>query len=124
MKNLEDYYLKHPEPIQGCLLALKHIIMGIDKEITHTRIFQIPFFLYKNWRFAFLYVHNKKIMFSTVIDHRLQPQAKGNRRKDSMSNTLLLDPKEDLPIDAISESLKEHIKFYNNIKDEAAKLSI
>jgi hypothetical protein len=33
-QELENYYLKHPEPIQGCLLALKSIIMNFNSEIT------------------------------------------------------------------------------------------
>jgi len=32
-RELENYYLKQPEPIRGCLLALKSIILSIDKEI-------------------------------------------------------------------------------------------
>jgi len=37
-RELENYYLKQPEPIQGCLLALKSIILPVDKRITHRLI--------------------------------------------------------------------------------------
>lgn len=115
MTNLEDYYLKRSEPIQGCLFALKHIIMGVNKEIIHTRIFQIPFFVYKNWRLAFLQVYGKKILFSIVVDHRLYSEQKGYRRRDGMGTTLLLDPNKDIPIEIILQSIHEQIELYDNI---------
>ncbi|MDD2305098.1 MAG: hypothetical protein PHP53_10425 [Prolixibacteraceae bacterium] len=51
---LEDYYLRHPEPFQGCLLAMKHLILNLDNRITHERKYQIPFFVLrgKSWHFC------------------------------------------------------------------------
>lgn len=44
---LESYYLSQPEPIQGCLLALRRIILNADNQITETRKYQVPFYYYK-----------------------------------------------------------------------------
>lgn len=115
MTKLEEYYSKQPEPVQGSLLALKHIIMSVDKEITHMRIFQISFFLYKDWRLAFLQVYGKKIMFSIVNDRCLQPATKGHKRRDGMGATFMLDSNKDLPIDDILRSLREQIVCYDKV---------
>ena len=56
---LEDYYLKFSEHYQGCLLALKLIILSVDENITHERKFQIPNFSYKGKHLAFLWMNLK-----------------------------------------------------------------
>lgn len=93
--------------------------MSVDKEVTHTRIFQIPFFLYKGWRLAFLQVYGKKIMFSIVIDRCLQPAVKGIKRRDGMGTTFMLDSSKDLPIDDILHSLRKQIACYAEVGAKA-----
>ncbi len=43
--DLENYYLKQKEPFQSCLLALRDIILDVNKDIVAMRKYQIPFFL-------------------------------------------------------------------------------
>jgi len=50
---LEEYYLRHPEPFQGCLLALKQLILNLDERITHERKYQIPFFCFRGEKTGF-----------------------------------------------------------------------
>jgi len=109
---LENYYLKQPEPIQGCLLALKSIILGVNGHITHERKYQIPFFYYKGKKLCFLWVTRKKLLIGFVEDRTLQELVPGIRRKDRME-TMQLDPDADIPIDIILENLDRLIRLYD-----------
>ena len=44
MNELDNFYLQQDEPIRGCLLALREIILSQDKELVNTRKYGMPFF--------------------------------------------------------------------------------
>lgn len=111
---LDNYYLKHPEPIQGCLLALKSIILGVNKEISHERIYQIPFFCYKGKKLCFLWVNRKKLLLGFVEDKSLFPKIPGVRSKDQFS-TMIIDPNADLPLEIILKNLQDGIAKYERL---------
>ena len=52
MKELDNFYLQQEEPIKGCLLALRQIILSQDKEVTNTWKYGMPFFATKEKCFA------------------------------------------------------------------------
>lgn len=66
----EYYYEKQETATRECLLALKAIILSVDKNIVHTRKYQIPFFCYKEFNLGFLWVHRKKIIVGFVQDKK------------------------------------------------------
>jgi len=109
---LDNYYLNHSEPIQGCLLALKHIILNTDSHISETRKYQVPFFYYKSKKLCFLWVNRKKLLLGFVTDKTIYPVVDGLRRKDGME-MVQIDPNKDLPIDMISEKLHQLINIYD-----------
>ena len=108
----ENYYLKHPEPYQGCLLALKQIILKVDERIMHTRKYQIPFFTYKGKSLAFLWLNRKKVILGFVTDKSVLPPAPGIRPKDQYE-TMQINPNEDIPKELIVAKLQELILRYN-----------
>ena len=113
-RELENYYLKQPEPIQGCLLALKSIILSVDKEISHRRAYQIPFFYYKEKKLTFLWVHRKRLLFGLVTDKSLVEPLEGTRRKNKYE-TMEIDPNQDIPVKDIVEMLLRQMKLYNDM---------
>ena len=110
-KELENYYLKQPEPIQGCLLALKSIILSVNKDISHRRAYQIPFFYYKEKKLAFLWVNRKRLLFGIVTDKSMLVFPEGVRRKDNYE-TIIIDPNEDIPLEEIVSLIQRQIKLY------------
>jgi len=111
-RELENYYLKQPEPIQGCLLALKSIILSVDKEISHRRAYQIPVFFYKEKKLAFLWVHRKRLLFGIITDKSLMAPPEGARRKNTYE-TMEIDPNQDIPAEDIVEMLLRQMKLYD-----------
>lgn len=109
---LTHYYLKQPEPIRGCLLALRDLILSVDPNINKQRKFQIPFFYYKDKKLAFLWVTKKKIMLGFVEDKTIYPKKEGIKLKDNME-TMYIDPNADIPHTFILKNLKKLIRFYD-----------
>ena len=113
-QQLNHYYLKQPEPIQGCLLALKDIILGLDKSITHQRRFQIPFFYYNDKKLSYLWVTKKKIQIGFIEDKSIHPKKEGLRLKDKYQS-IIIDPHADIPIELIIQELNKKIALYRNL---------
>lgn len=109
---LENYYLSHPEPIQGCLLALRRIILNADNQITETRKYQVPFYYYKGKKLTFLWVNRKKLLLGFITDKTIYPVVAGSRRKDEME-MIQIDPNKDLPVEMILEHLHRLMKLYD-----------
>jgi hypothetical protein len=108
---LEEYYLRHPEPFQGCLLALKHIILNLDNRITHERKYQIPFFCFEGKKLAFLWMNRKKLILGFVTDKSIIPPIVGIKHKDRFE-MIQMDPNVDLPMEMIVAKLREQIRMY------------
>ena len=111
-RELDNYYLKQPEPIRSCLLALKTIVLKTSPEITHDRKFQIPFFMYKGKKLAFLWVNKKRLLMGFVKDSSILPIPETGRRKNEFE-TMTIDPEKDIPIRLITALLRRYMKLYD-----------
>ncbi len=111
---LDHYYLKQPEPIQGCLLALKDIILRLDENITHQRKFQIPFFYYKDKKLAYLWLNKKKLQIGFIEDKSIYPKKDGIKLKDKYES-IIIDPNADIPIELITKELKKRMALYREL---------
>lgn len=115
IKQLDNFYLSLEEPIQGCLLALRTIILKQDENISETLKWGIPCFCYKNRMFCFLsYEPKTQEPYLLVVEgFRLQHPlliAAGRKRMKHIS----FDPEEDLPIESILEILNAALELYRN----------
>lgn len=105
---LENYYASKPEPYQGCLLALRQIVLGMNAEIVHERKFQIPFFTYKGKKLGYLWLNKKKLMLGFCIDKSLLHFEEDVRPKDKYES-FQIDPEEDIPIEFIQKKLAVYL---------------
>lgn len=110
IKTLEGYYLSKPEPYQGCLLALRDIVLSAHADIIHERKFQIPFFTYKGKKLAYLWLDKKKVKMGFCLDKSLQPVIEGINPKDKYES-MIIDPDADIPIDIILQKLDHYLKL-------------
>jgi hypothetical protein len=122
---LEEYYFRHPEPFQGCLLALKQIILNLDERITHERKYQIPFFCFRGKKLAFLWMNRKKLMLGFVTDKRVYFPMEGMKQKDRLE-MVQIDPNADLPVEMIAAKLKGQIRMYETAQQylNIAKINV
>jgi hypothetical protein len=108
---LENYYMKHPEPFSGCLLALKQMIMSISDQVTHERKYQVPFFYYKGKKLGFLWMNKKKLILGFVTDKSILSPVEGIKLKDHLE-LIEIDPNADLPKEMIVAKLMGLIGRY------------
>lgn len=106
---LEHYYEKQEPEIRECLLALKSIVLSIDKDIIYKRKYQIPFFCYNEFNLGFLWVRKKKIVIGFIEDKKSFA-----RTKDSVT-TLEVNPLNDIPIDVIRKIFGQLITRYKHL---------
>ena len=54
MTSLDEFYTKKEEPVKGCLLALKDIILKYNIHFEHRWYYRLPCFIYKKQIFCYL----------------------------------------------------------------------
>ena len=112
MTEIESYYSNQQEPIKGTLLALKYIVLSLDKNISHEWKYGMPFFCYKGKMFCYLWIDKKinepylGIVEGALIHHPKLVQGKRARMKIIQFNA-----NKDLPIKTIQLILKQ--RFYH-----------
>ncbi len=110
---LENFYANLDEPLQSCFLALRSIILAIDKGITPEWKYKIPFFYYKKKMFCYIWTDKKTkepyigVVKGLAIKH---PKLELGNRK--LIPILKLKANEDLPLETINEILNKAIQLY------------
>ncbi len=113
ISELDLFYEKQEEPNKSCFLALRSIIFNLDSNITEAYKYKLPFFMYKDKMFCYLWKDKQTnnpyigIVKGNEIEHPLLEQ--GNRKKMKVFN---IDPNQDIQIEDLSFILKSAMKFY------------
>jgi len=112
--NIKDaFYLKKEEPIRGCLLALRSVILTQDSLIAETIKYGMPCFCYKNKMFCYLWI-DKKINepYILIVEGKLlnHPELESGSR--ARMKIFRIDPNADLPIDTINSILRMGLSLY------------
>jgi hypothetical protein len=109
----ENYYLDQKEPIKGCLLALRKIVLDFDSEITEEWKYSMPFFYYKKRMFCYLWFHKKyKIPYIGIVEGRNIEHPELIAEDRSRMKIMLIDPEKDIPIKTVKQILKAAARFY------------
>ena len=113
MKQLDDFYFKQEEPIQGIFLALKEIILKQDKDITNVLKYGMPFFCYKGKMFCYLWIHKKfKQPYLAIVEGKHFDEPFLIQENRSRMKIMLLNTDEDLPIEKIETILEKALNLY------------
>ncbi len=117
LRQIDEYFMNKEEPVKSCIQFLREHILKLDKNITETWRYGMPFYNYNGKRFCYLWVHKKYnqpyvgIVDGSKIDH--PDLIKENR---SRMKILLIDPEKNIPVKKINAILKEALSFYKTNK--------
>ncbi|MNT27177.1 hypothetical protein D3C72_1627950 [compost metagenome] len=115
MQEIQHFYLNQNEPNKSCLLALRHIILQQDADVSETIKYGMPCFCYRKKAFCYLWT-DKRTTFPYLLmvegKHLDQVQLEAGQRL--RMKTLPIDPQEDLPIDTIESILTAALNLYRN----------
>lgn len=109
---LAQFYLNQDEPNKSCYLALRDIILNIDKNITPEWKYKLPFFYYKGKMLCYLWKDKKtnqpyvSFMKGKFIEHELLEQ--GDRK---LAKILRINPLKDLPKKEIEEIVRMSFRY-------------
>ena len=113
LRPIDDYFLKHEEPVKSCLQFLREHILKQYGDVTETWKYGMPVYCVKGRMFCYLWVHKKYhqpyigIVEGKLINHPDLLQEKRARMK-----ILLIDPNKDIPVKKINGILKEVLALY------------
>jgi hypothetical protein len=113
LTQLDNFYLQKAEPVKGCLLALREIILKQDKDISVAWKYGMPFFCYKGKMFCYLWVHKKLHQpYIGIVEGKRLDHPNLIIEKRSRMKIMLFEADQDLPLKAIQAILKQAIDLY------------
>lgn len=113
LRAVDNYFLNKEEPVRGCLLALRAIILNSPAALTEEWKYGMPFYCRNGKMFCYLWTHKKfgqpyiGFVEGQKIDNPLLLQEKRSRMK-----ILLIDPDQDIPLALINDLIAGLLKFY------------
>lgn len=113
MKEADNFYLQQNEPVRGCMLALREIILAQDRNIAAAWKYGMPFFCYNGKMFCYLWVNKKNRQpYIGFVEGKLLDHPELLMEKRSRIKILLFDANADLPIEKIKTILQKAIDLY------------
>ena len=113
MDEIDNFYMVKPEPLRGCLLSLRDVILRSNPDITEAWKYRMPFFYLRKKMFCYLWVHKKNSLpYIGIVDGRMIIHPRLVQEKRSRMKIMLVDPTKDLPVRIILSILKEAASFY------------
>lgn len=127
MKEIDLYFLNHPEPVKSYLQALRTFILNYNSNISEGWKYHMPFYFYNGKRVCYLWVHKKYnqpylgIVDGKKVDHPLLLVEKRAKMK-----IMLFDAEQDIPLKTIRLLLKQVLSLYDpestRVKAQSKKL--
>ena len=113
LNDLNYFYENQKEPYRSCFLALRSIILNYSPDFTEASKYKLPFFIYKNKNFCYLWQDKKTKMPYIGINHGVKIEHpalfQGDRKQFKL---LYVDPSKDIPIDSMYEVFDLAVKLY------------
>lgn len=112
---LSNYYLNKEEPQKSCLLALRSIILNMDKDVSETVKYEMPCFCYKKKMFCYLWTDKKTgEPYILMVEGKLLNHPELEQGSRSRMKILRIDPNEDMPVGTIELILNDALDLYRN----------
>lgn len=114
---LEQFYLNQTEPNKSCFMALRSIILNLDKDVTETLKYGMPCFCYQKKMFCYLWTDKKtSLPYLLFVEGNFLHHPKLEKGTRSRMKTFTVDPKEDLPLETIRLLLTDALALYKSGK--------
>lgn len=124
LNQLANFYIQKEEPLKGCLLTLRAIILSQNTSISSTLKYGMPFFCYKEKMLCYLWVHKKhKLPYIGIVEGKKIEHPDLIMEKRSRMKIMLINPTKDLPVKTINLILKQAIVYVENYRVKPSMLN-
>lgn len=107
------FYFDRKEPNQSCLLALQHIILKQDTEITETTKYGMPCFCYKKKMFCYLWEDKKtNEPYLLFVEGKYLEHPKLEMGSRARMKIYRVNPNLDIPVKEIELLLNQALDLY------------
>ncbi len=109
---LDNFYFNKDEPIRGCLLTLRGLILKQDSRLTTEWKYGMPFFYFKGKMYCYLWIHKKygQPYIGMANGNQLHHPALLTEKRARMK-ILLIDPNQDLEVEVIESILQQALNL-------------
>lgn len=115
MQEIQDFYLNQKEPNKSCLLALRHIILQQDPDVSETMKYGMPCFCYRTKVFCYLWTDKRTTFpYLLMVEGKYLDQVQLEAGQRLRMKTLPIHPHEDLPINTIGDILQAALNLYRD----------
>jgi len=113
MNLVNNFFAQQEAPIKETLLAIKKIILDLDKDIGHQWKYGMPFFSYKGKIFCYLWIHKKyKQPYLGMVEGKRFDEPFLIQENRLRIKIMLFNQSEDLPKLEIETIINKAIGFY------------
>jgi predicted RNA binding protein YcfA (HicA-like mRNA interferase family) len=113
LNELDKFYIQQEEPLRGCFLALREIILRHDSEITEAWKYSTPFFCFRKKNVCYLWIRKKsREPYIGFIEGRRIEHPKLIHENRTQVKILVINPNKDIPVGTINSILKAAIQLY------------
>jgi hypothetical protein len=117
LSETDNFYIQKQEPVKGCLLALRDLILSHDRDISAAWKYGMPFFCYKGKMFCYLWVHKRYHQpYLGMVEGKSLHHPALIAEKRARMKILLFDPNKDLPLKTIKTILQQAVDLYKTGK--------
>lgn len=115
LRQIDEFFLQKNEPHKGVLIFLRKFILDFDENITEAWKYKMPFYCFKGKMFCYLWISKKNgqpyigFVDGNKMEHPLLIIEKRARMK-----IMMLDPREDVPVETIAELLSVAVGLTKN----------
>ena len=122
MDEIDNFYTSKPEPLKGCLLSLRDLILRSDPELEEAWKYRMPFFYLRKRMFCYLWVDKKtSVPYIGIVEGRKLSHPRLVQEKRSRMKVMFIDPTSDLPVRIIGRILKSAASLYKTDKVKRLK---
>ncbi|WP_411971662.1 DUF1801 domain-containing protein [Sphingobacterium sp. Lzh-3] len=125
MQEIQHFYLNQKEPNKSCLLALRHIILQQDADVSETIKYGMPCFCYRKKAFCYLWTDKRTTFpYLLMVEGKHLDQVQLEAGQCLRMKTLPIDPQEDLPINTIGDILIAPNSLCRNLLSRSKKIGL
>ncbi len=122
LKEIDQYFDSKLEPVKGCLLALRNIILSHDDQIEEVWKYRMPFFCYRGRMFCYLWVDKKLNMpYIGVMGGKRINHPKLITTKNTKVKKLMIAPNKDIPIEEFTHILDLAVALHQHLPKVKSK---